>query len=243
MPKRYVFIGSQRSGHHAVMRWFAAQHTRKDFTHYNNCRKSKKDDTKLKGNLCNCCNFFGSIKDHTKITNNMILNFENKHIKYIEKCCQLHPICNENIKKIIVFRDHYNWIASYISKWSINRLLATNAINLWIESAEKILELASEEAENTNYDFIIYNHWCDSKSYRKQICKKYNLNFTDAKFKEISKHGNGSSFTFPKEKYNTRNYNQRCELYMNDPEYLKIVNDPKLIALTESVLLINPICD
>lgn len=235
--KYYIFIGSQRSGHHAIMKWFAAQHLNRDFTHYNNCSVI---EGVFDGSVCNCCNFKNTISDHNK-NKNVVFNFENKSLEYINHAEQYLPICKgKKAKKIIVLRDHYNWIASYINKWNIKRLLKSDAISVWKDYAKKILELQNfldDEfylPEYSDYDYILYNKWCKSKEYRALICAKYKLHFTDAKFKEPSTHGEGSSFT-KLDKKDQKRYDKRSELFINNTMYQLITNDAELRDLTNAL--------
>jgi hypothetical protein len=242
---KYLFISTQRSGHHAILVWFASQHG-KDFTHYNNCKIIKEPGTNKNclvtsnRRYCNCCNFNKSLvnqRHHQLNQQRIIFNFENKSLDFVERSTQLTPINIGKHKKIIVLRDHYNTIASYIRNWSIKRLLKCEVIKRWKEYAKKILEIQNNcDNVSEDYDYILYNKWLKDINYRKGICKKYNLNFTDNHFSTVPRHGNGSSFSkfslCKKDEYLTRYKN-----YSKNEEYLKLVKDPELVELTK--LLFN----
>ena len=242
MP-RYVFIAPQRSGHHAVLKWFAAQH-KQDFTHINNAWIA--GDSTVKGSndkkpYCNCCNPYRTIRDHSKNKLNVIWNFENRDFDYVHKACD---ILKYDKKPIVVLRDHYNFIASYIAQWSAKRLLDQNAILQWLEYAQEYLENG-----NDHYYFINYNKWVSSKDYREQICKDFGLKLNDVHFKTQPKHGSGSSFKYhlrgvtntnsTTDKVKKRDYLNRWLLMKDDPTYQSMVLNPKLIKVTKNVFDMN----
>ena len=232
---RYIFISTERSGHHAIMLWFIAQH-RRDYTHYNNCKIDNDCVTSSSGRLCGCCNFSKTIKKHKTNNSNLVFNFESKPLEFVKQCEKLVPLKlptkNLKIRKFIVLRDHYNVIASYITKWSIERLKKLCVIERWKEYAYKILDIQSVVSDE--YDYILFNKWCNDKKYRNDICNRYNLQFTDAHFKTVPDHGNGSSFRRQNKK-EKRDYNNRYKLLLENKEYLKIVADPELVELSEKI--------
>jgi len=122
---------------------------------------------------------------------------------------------------VIVLRDGYNTIASYVKFLSrygpgnrnIDQLENLNlhekpphneiyklVINLFIRWSA----LAEEAVHATNYfgnhTLILYNKWFTSMKYRQSICKKLGLHFTDKYFNRMSPEGHGSSFTDLKHK-------------------------------------------
>ena len=218
------------------MMWFAAQH-RKDFTHYNNCsiHINEKSVRSSNDKPCNCCNFKRTIRDHSKNTSYVIFSFESQSLDYISQCEELSPISDGGkLKKIIVLRDHYNFIASYLTKWNEKRLHNLKVIDHWKEYAREIQKIIANP-ENSEYDYILYNQWCQDGKYRKSICERYGLRFTDDFFKNIPKHGNGSSFRGLETKQERRDYNGRHKLLKNDPVYQKLVGDPELVELTKDI--------
>lgn len=225
--------------------WFAAQH-RRDFSHYNNCKLDFEycRVSTSNGKPCNCCNPNRTIRNHKKCKD-IIFSFESKPLKHIETSETFVPICNQKVKKIIVLRDHYNFIASYLTKWNAHRLKKQDIISKWKEYAHKIIHLIESQKRqinfNSDYDYILYNKWCTEVAYRKHICEKYNLNHTDNAFKEIPKHGNGSSFRNLETKQEKRDYNNRYKYLLDSgdielvKEYHALASDPELVSLTESI--------
>ena len=236
----YIFISTQRSGHHAILIWFAAQH-KKDFSHYNNCKINAIDQSvnSSNGKPCNCCNGNRTIKNHEQCKN-IIFSFESKPLHYIETSETLSPICNHHkIKKILVLRDHYNFVASYLTKWNTDRIKKLEILNRWKEYANKILEI--QQGTCNEYDYILYNQWCVDGKYRRVICEKYNLTYTDICFKDIPTHGNGSSFRNLETKKDKRDYNNRYKVLLEScdkklvEEYRELVTDHELVQLTDKI--------
>ena len=90
---------------------------------------------------------------------------------------------------VILIREYKNWLASVLK--SYNRVLIQQDMRIVMKDIRKYVSIITNK-EGLNV--IHYDKWCVSSDYRKGICKKLDLTYTNAGFKDVSSNGGGSSF-------------------------------------------------
>ena len=179
MYNNIFFVATKRSGHHAVLTWFAKQMT-EPVRHYNDLDPV----ALLNGKIVPLGGISGATYDGKGKQKN-IFSFEDIYMDQVEK---LERHFRAEVTTIIVLRDIRNTIASLIkstSKKLLERRLK-NSINAWRQYAYAIL--------NGDKNYIIYDKWFKDKEYRQHICTIFNIPFTDEGLNIVPKNANGSSF-------------------------------------------------
>ena len=77
---------------------------------------------------------------------------------------------------------------------------------------------------------ISYNEWFSSIEYRKLICQKLDLNFSDKGKEDVSTFGNGSSFDFTSKNGDASSMDvlSRWESFIDNPKFKKIISNKKI---------------
>jgi len=163
-PKRFIIFAMRRSGHHAVANWLKAQIIEKIHV------------------MDMCSEFNARIADIDKRRPELsrMFIFENQSIE------KTYPFTTDFSRTIIILRDPYNNIASYMRRFAVNEWNIKAIISLWKTQADLFLD-------NKFYG-ISYNDWFKDVEYRKSICDELETNFTDNMINSVAKPGGGSSF-------------------------------------------------
>ena len=177
LGKKILFVATKRSGHHAILSWFAKQ-MKETVIHHNDVDPYKLVDGEI--------HYFGGVKK-TKYAGSdskkIIYSFEDAKID------DINMVENHiEAESIIVLRDVRNTIASLIrstEKRSLKQRLAEST-NAWFEYACEIL--------NGKKQYILFDKWFKDKAYRMWICDNFDIPFTDEGINFIPKNANGSSF-------------------------------------------------
>ena len=224
-------ISTQRSGHNAILKWIAHQFQR-SLRHYNDVRVENLD----KEEFCECTFLEG-------------IPYTGDAIYALEKPFDLEKsetICNDvlpsdayNVKKIIIIRDHYNFISSLART---KKVLVDGFLN-WTELTNPSIvvrpslkgwqkhqydqqlkrlkrfvrhwkAIAKFAQSNSDYTVILYNKWVDDLEYRKHICKQLGCpNTAYVECEKQSTHGGVSSFTGRKLPKSKKSYTERWKFF------------------------------
>jgi hypothetical protein len=97
---------------------------------------------------------------------------------------------------ILVVREARNWIASCLKRRETARYEYEK--DVFIKLPER-LELWKRHAEIARQPpswmtVVLFDRWFKDPEYRRSICAKLNIPFTDAGLNEVARFGNGSSF-------------------------------------------------
>lgn len=104
-----------------------------------------------------------------------------------------------NSKSILILRDPFNFIASCLQRL-VNPpdagatdvgVQLPQRLLVWKEHARQALEKSEAKAP---IEFISFNEWFASESYRSSLCERFGLIFTDRGVNKVMNFGSGSSF-------------------------------------------------
>lgn len=149
------------------------------------------------------------------------------------------PLKNTVCRNILVIRDPFNYFAS-ILKNSINQSIMKQYfkkrafhINLWKVYASQILNLTDSSEEIG----IKYNNWVTDIEYRKDICKKLDISFSDKNKNAIGRFSKPSSFDGREYANNASEMKvmERWKVLKDDPIYRDIFKDKELVDLSEQI--------
>ena len=154
--------------------------------------------------------------------------FEKKHDLYLGKTLKRYDL--------LIIRDPFNFLASRLK----NNFLPVKSkrksvIDLWIEYAREYLG-------ETNYlkhhkICVNYNFWVKNRDYRHDLAQKLNIKFTDVGIDKVLSHGGGSSFDGKSldGKATTMDITSRWKYFVNNPTYLKLINNKKLLYYSQKI--------
>jgi len=230
MKKLYNCYFLSRSGSHAIRDWICNQieYVEKKQGHHHFVMITEYDDI-------------------------MIENYERDRIKFEHKSLldRKKKVLGDDRSErdkcaIIILRDPFNLFAS----WSYNRILQKlkikeikNFADIWKEHAREFLG----DTDNFNSKICIsYNKWFVSVEYRKELCDKFGMKFTDEGKNKLSLSGNGSSFNgmdkrFRKhaDRLDTLN---RWKVFLIEDKYdsykknfMEVFKDHELISLSKRI--------
>lgn len=254
------FYSMKRSGHHIIMDWIFAQ-IRTPILFFNDVEPYVKAGVlyevgSWKNPLKN--NKYKNFLEYYSF------NYEDapiqeldKYIKDYNKSLIIKP--PKNVTKIFIIRDPFNLFASRLKFFREENILKKSdgketlkketeiasggvawyneaSISRWCEYAEEFLGDTSYYPKKF---FINYNRWCHNLSYRKSIAKPFikHGSYTDIIIRHVPPNGRGSSFDFKnfKGKGHLMKTDERWKLMIKDPEYLEIINNKKLLELSQRI--------
>lgn len=138
----------------------------------------------------------------------------------------------ESESTVIVLRDFLNCAASwYRQHGEVPRHIAI----FWYDRA---MEILNKTWKIPCAEFINYNYWFTNKDYRKHICEKLSLYFTDIGINTVAHFGNGSSFN--KREYDgcaqLMDVNNRWKLLEHNEEFIEYLKPYReLVQLSERI--------
>lgn len=178
----------------------------------------------------------------------IILGYENVELEIAR---QLPTVTEESsiIKdskslKILVIRDPYNFIASWLKMADMvlpNGEIFRSMRNMPIEEVKKLwIDYANEALGITKtlgigLEVIKYNNWVASKDYRdKVIFDNFGVVNRDLGINTVSEFGHGSSFdgTVFDGRASLMDVNKRWEKYHGDPRFMLFTNDREVEDLS-----------
>lgn len=246
--KEIRIVGLRRTGNHAIINWLKPQPQGK-IRHINNLKVgvnpyrykyerlrdyypqyewSKEDYKKeAQGDLVPKELLIYSYEDYElkKVFNNY---FESKHDLYLGK--------SANRYDLLILRDPFNLFASRLKKNYIEvQNPQGNMVDLWLEYAKEYL--GETNYLKHNKICLNYNFWVKDIDYRKQISAQLNLDFSDAGINKVSGCGDGSSFEGRSlnGQASKMDVNNRWQHFLEDENYLKLVNNEELLSYSERI--------
>ncbi|MFC1884490.1 hypothetical protein ACFL2O_06955 [Thermodesulfobacteriota bacterium] len=136
---------------------------------------------------------------------------------------------------VLVIREARNWIASCLKRRETARheyekdvfRKLPERVALWKQHAEIALQTPSWMT------VVLFDRWFSDAEYRRSICEKLGIPFTDAGLNEVARFGNGSSF-------DARKYDGRAQ-EMDVLNRWKEFDDDPLMArmMTDELLELN----
>lgn len=114
--------------------------------------------------------------------------------------CSKKPIPFAEVTTLLLIRDPFNHLASYMKLFKLDEKGGQNGIEqwykMWIAYAMEATEF-SNELDITGDKIIItdYNQWCGSREYRDALAQQIGFENKDVGIDYVSGHGGGSSFT------------------------------------------------
>jgi hypothetical protein len=241
------FYAMRRSGHHAIIEWLFYQINNPVFF-VNDIEpvisnKNYKDSGVWKNPIISG-EYSTQLKTYAfNYEDAPIETLESNMQKYYKQCTIKKP---KKISKIFIIRDPFNLFASRLKFFKEKKKknisldgvewLNDKAINRWCDYAEEFLGKTNFIKDKY---FINYNKWCINQEYRKMISKPFvnKSHYLDEGRLIVPKNGGGSSFDLMKyeEKGNEMRTQERWLLMLDDPEYMKIFENKKLIELSENI--------
>ena len=132
---------------------------------------------------------------------------------------------DEKSKIVVVLRDFKNWAASCIKMAERDGKPVEEIINE--DKIDNYKNHFQHMSECNNLIYILYNRWAEEEGYRREICEKLGLHFTDSAFNQLSIFGEGSSFDGMRhiKTASLMQVNQRYKQMEDNADYRRILED------------------
>jgi hypothetical protein len=203
--KQIRIYAMKRSGHHAIINWICKQFDACFDIQKNSCEKWNKKKFILFSNDIlkpkKVKNYLKNPKEHSEVSACIwVYNIEDETIEdSISKLNFLKNICPfdvENAIEIIVLRDAFNLFVSRDrneeKKMRVNSEdSVNNFLKIWKNHAKEFLRITKILKNPIG---INYNEWFSNFEYRKELCKKIDIDFNDNGINDVTLFGGGSSF-------------------------------------------------
>lgn len=237
------FVSMMRSGHHAVLNWFARNQFR-PIVHFNDCSIESGALRPDPPNLVMLYNGgfskyllnepLSSLHELTKDSTTTIFSFEERDPEYILKAAEIA----RPAKIIIVVRDALNFIASCMKhaeqypqvKAKIIDTMS-HRLNIWLSHAREL-----QEGSKGNSYAINYNFWFSKRPYRDALASRHGFANHDIGIDEVLLFGNGSSFDGLNYDANASRMGvlKRWEEYRTNPQFCSYIS-PEVAELSRSL--------
>lgn len=229
----YNIIAIPRSGHTAIMFWMARQNNLEtvylgDVGHYHDEGRhyslQQTDKT-----VCFCPHNKNArpIKVRTWLGKEIYIDSQAKDLNKITDGIKYpYEFPYKVDYNIIVLRDCFNNLASLVAQRTDHTNLDNDLLvlkEIWKTHAREYLGLTNHLEYKS---FILYNKWVLSKRYRKSLCKKYDMTFTDIGYDKIP-HNGGMSFS------SITYFNRFNEIF--NEVYNSIIDDKELVELNNKI--------
>lgn len=190
MRQLYLIQTFQRSGSHAIYNWLFSQFN-EPVLFFNNAKAYEDPAIEMRNpdwNLKNTVDLRPYWKEPYRrkeiqqMTNKrIIIGFEDKPLG-----CTIPPssyswIKPDEIWKLMILRDVYNWITS---RWAKGMDISPQKINQWKTYARSTM----------GYEFISFNGWFKSKEYRSRVLHNLDIKQIHDNINFVPAAGGGSSF-------------------------------------------------
>ena len=249
MDKTFIrFFGMRRSGIHALNNWIISHLEGRIF--YVNDASIIKNSIKRECNTLNCLQPKNRPAPYSHITKGNIDNKDCVFLSYEDgdflKTLSTPPNQDnvygefDKYSDIFLVRNPYNLFCSRAE--AFNNGLRHNTyssvedknsfdslVALWKEMARNLLKPQGNEVG------IYYDDWHVNQGYRKDICKKLGLSFTDKGKHLVSGWGWGSSFDGRGMHPDKMNVLDRTAAYKEAEFYLKLLEDAELNSLYNEI--------
>lgn len=131
-------------------------------------------------------------------------------------------------REILLLRDAPNLFASRLSLQQVAKKTTQDTVKLWKEYAK--------EALHPTYGKVVinFNHWCQSKTYRRDLARDLQFIFTDRGRMRVTGVGLGSSFDKRQFDGNAvhMKLSSRWKHCIDDPRYRELLADKEVRELT-----------
>lgn len=199
----YRVIGMSRSGNHAIIDWILSQASGR--TCFLNCAEPQSNPFSTARPLDSGCRIVANYPEFD-VEAELRGEFTDKHLLLVShEDCFLGTVARGSYednhdalvgpslerRDILILRDPFNLFASRM-RGEFGHVSTTTALRIWKQHAREYLS-ARRYLKHPRI-LIDYNQWASRKSYRRQIAKQLELQFTDASFEKVPATGNGSSF-------------------------------------------------
>ena len=214
----FVVLALRRSGHHGVVNWICRQHDHRVIFH-NLCGMRNKQGNEIE--------IYGNGNSRVR----HIYNFENFDFEKIIRLRITMPCAHH----ILVVREARNWIASCLKRRDTARYdyekdvfrKLPERVALWKQHAEVALRAPSWMT------VVLFDRWFSDTEYRRSICRKLAIPFTDAGLNEVVHFGSGSSF-------DGRRYNGKAQEMDVLNRWMEFDDDPLMTGMmTDELMELN----
>lgn len=170
----------------------------------------------------------------------LIILFQSQHLWHLQAN---EPIVSgveaEDIQRIFLLRDPFNWAASYMQKSQ-----HPNDVDVWPGMWKAY---AQEFIGLTHYlpgkVLVNYNQWFIDQAYRQRISAQLGLTFTDETLNVVTRHAGGSSFdqtSFDRGAQHMSVMN-RWQRFRDNQAYKEAFrNHPEILELSEQIFHLPP---
>lgn len=170
----------------------------------------------------------------------LIILFQSQHLWHLQAN---EPIVSgveaEEIRRILLLRDPFNWAASYMQK-SRHPDDVNVWPNMWKAYAREFLGITHYLPGKVSID---YNQWFIDQAYRQHISSELGLAFTDETLNVVTHHAGGSSFdqtSFDRGAQQMSVMN-RWQCYKDNEAYKEAFRKhPEIIELSEQIFHLPP---
>lgn len=220
----WIVAGMRRSGIHAFTDWFMAGLEGPTLL-LNNVRLNSLHHDKR------CVTFSKGYESSTGENEHIVVVFEDKRLPSVRSAPLLRCLGgpDDEQKHLVVIRDPYNLAASRLRRSRTGRrgMPPQSVARLWPRHAQ----------HGMKWTPCVYNRWFTDETYRSELAGTLRLSFCPSLPTHVARPGRGSSFDGLK--YDGRPQEMqvldRWRAYADDPEYRRLVSDPRLATLSEKL--------
>jgi hypothetical protein len=250
VPRVYVVLGMQRSGHHLVINQICFQIGR--VLHLNNCVLTQPTGLRpvagryrtydagetFDSGLLDRAEYQRQIKRLGGRYDQVVCSFENAKLgrPYVR-----HVLAYGQPVTLCIVRDPFNWIASMMKFGGEMARDLPRRILLWKAQVEQCLH--PETYSDGAFIGVNYDRWVTDPQYARSVCEEMGLSYTDAGRDEVIDFAAGSSFDGVAfhGKASAMQVMERWCVYKEDPRYRAYFeNDPDLARLSEQYFAFSP---
>ncbi|HSR50086.1 MAG TPA: glycosyltransferase [Acidobacteriota bacterium] len=230
--KEWRVLALRRSGHHAVIHWMISQ-CQGPGLFLNDCRLLA--DGRLLGNrFSRYFNFAPREAERDLCGVDLaakelyLYNFEDLTPgQFLESTAQARPRgTSRETLDVVVIRDPFNWAASRRQAEPQLDLEAAGLLECWKLQAREARRRRNEQG----FLAIYFSRWVAQRSYRRDLCQKLGLPFSDAGFREVELPGI-SSFDAARVARDNRVVLERWKERVWDEDYRRWMQDEELLDL------------
>lgn len=219
--KTLISLATKRSGHHSVLHSLCLQ-SKKNITHENNVLVTHFIRGKVK--------YSRGYQDGEIYGNGQdikLWSFEDAKSFRYEEIAKNAKI-DKNHHVIIVIRDIYNIISSTL-RHNGGRRIKTHLdkrVDIWYQHCAEHLGRRNDIPDDKK-TIILFNKWFEDKDYRKSICDRLGIEFTDEGINRVARYGGGSSYDFQNKdgKGQDMNVLNRYEHHLKEPAFFFHLSD------------------
>jgi len=220
----WVVAGMRRSGLHAFTDWLMAGLDGPTLL-LNNVRLDALHGDKR------CVTFSQGHESSTSDSEHIVVIFEDKRLPSVRSAPLLRCLGGptDQRKHLVVIRDPYNLTASRLRRHRTGRrgMPPRSVASLWPRHAQ----------HGKQWMPCVYNRWFTGEAYRAELAGSLGLPSCPELPTHVAQAGRGSSFDGLKYDGNARQMQvlDRWRAYADDPEYRRLVSDPRLATLSEKL--------